>query len=301
MVRAVWQRTGFAGKTLWDWLQLLIVPLVLALAAFALNAAQADRDRQQDARQAAQERVVAEDRAREDALRGYLQQISDLITDHGLASRGAGQDVRVLASTLTTTTLRRLDRERKGALLRFLVAGDLINSTTTWIDTRDGAFGNVIRGPRISLAGADLRGVVVPRFLRRSSGPNGRGRYETVAATFSGADLRDADFRETNLEGVSLQSADLRGADFTDAGLSRTVLSFSCLSGARFARARIGEESDFRYAKGRGIDFSGARLNRVDFGQAAFADAELEGAKTRGVRLPPRDGAQRADCGGLIP
>jgi hypothetical protein len=38
------------AKTLWDWLQLLIVPLVLALGAFALNAAQSDRDREQEDR-----------------------------------------------------------------------------------------------------------------------------------------------------------------------------------------------------------------------------------------------------------
>src|SRR5689334_15074559 len=31
--------TGFAGKTLWDWLQLLIIPLVLAVAALLFNLA----------------------------------------------------------------------------------------------------------------------------------------------------------------------------------------------------------------------------------------------------------------------
>ena len=29
--------TGFETKTLWDWMELLVIPLVLALGAFVLN------------------------------------------------------------------------------------------------------------------------------------------------------------------------------------------------------------------------------------------------------------------------
>jgi hypothetical protein len=57
------------AKTLWDWLQLLVVPLVLALAAFALNAAQSDRDRRQEETRAAQERTLEEGRAARDRSR----------------------------------------------------------------------------------------------------------------------------------------------------------------------------------------------------------------------------------------
>jgi hypothetical protein len=176
-----WRWTGFHGKTLWDWLQLLIVPLVLALAAFGLNAAQADRDREQDERQARQERLIADDRAREDALRGYLQQISDLITDHKLSSagdRGAGLDVRTLARTLTVTTHRRLDSERKGLVLRFLLEGGLINWTASWVKSSKGLVPFETRGPQIPLFGADQphRGELRPcgsarcRFQRRHRG-----------------------------------------------------------------------------------------------------------------------------------
>ena len=212
MLGTVWQRTGFAGKTLWDWLQLLIVPLVLALAAFALNAAQADRDRAQDARQAAQERLAAEDGAREDTLRGYLQQVSDLITHEGLASRGADREVRTLARTLTLTTLRRLDGERKTLVVRFLLEAGLINQTSVWTKTADGLVPFPTRGPQIPLAGADVRGIVMTGLLPRSSGPNARGRFEMTTASFRAADLRGADFRAMNLVGAEFDEADLRGA-----------------------------------------------------------------------------------------
>jgi uncharacterized protein YjbI with pentapeptide repeats len=295
MLRTVWQRTGFAGKTLGDWLQLLIVPLVLALAAFALNAAQADRDREQDVRQAAQERRVAEDRAREDALRSYLQQISDLITDHGLSSashRGTGLDVRTLARTLTVTTLRRLDAERKSLVLRFLLEGDLITGTTTWLKSPDGRVPIETRLPQVSLAGADLQGVAVPRFLQRRTGPNARGQYEVVAASFQGADLRDADFRETHLNGVSLLNADLSGADFRQANLRGADFRFACISRAQFARITVGERGDDAYTvdfaavRGRDVDFSGADLTDATFVNARLTEVNLESAKTTRTRWP---------------
>jgi hypothetical protein len=67
------------GKTLWDLLQLLIVPLMLAAAAFALNAAQDSRDRKQALRsaRAGQRRRP---RARGDAAR---LPAADVRTDDG--------------------------------------------------------------------------------------------------------------------------------------------------------------------------------------------------------------------------
>ena len=32
-----WERTGFGDKTAWDWMELLIVPVVLAVGALLFN------------------------------------------------------------------------------------------------------------------------------------------------------------------------------------------------------------------------------------------------------------------------
>ena len=131
------------AKTLWDWLQLLVVPLVLALAAFALNAAQSDRDRRQEERRALQQRLLedrrsardratAEDRARED-LGTYIRQMSDLITRHGVlwARSQADANTRALARTLTLVALRRLDGPRKGLVMQFLLEEGLHHRRNT--------------------------------------------------------------------------------------------------------------------------------------------------------------------------
>ena len=51
------------AKTLWDWMGLLVVPLVLALAA-RVNATQSERDRRQEERRAEHERALKNVRAR---------------------------------------------------------------------------------------------------------------------------------------------------------------------------------------------------------------------------------------------
>jgi hypothetical protein len=297
-----WEWAGFAGsrdddrapKTLWDWLQLLIVPLVLALAAFALNAAQSDRDRRQEERRAARDRLSADDRAREDTLRTYLQQMSELITRHGLSTevgKGATPDARTLARTLTLIALRRLDGARKGLVVQFLFEADLINSTAVWEKTPRGLQRNLLLGsgpPKVSLHGADLRGAVMPSSgsLFADSGGT-EGRYRTRATVLDGADLRDADFHENFLLGVTLIAADLRGADFTGAELDGTSFDTACLSRARFVRASSGNPpADFSFSEGRGVDFSNARLNNTSFRRARLTDVKLSGASTTGTRWP---------------
>jgi uncharacterized protein YjbI with pentapeptide repeats len=298
-----WEWAGFAGsrdtdrapKTLWDWLQLLIVPLVLALAAFALNAAQTDRDRRQEERRAARDRLSAEDRAREDTLRTYLQQMSDLITRHGLQSTRQGRataNTQALARTLTLIALRRLDGTRKGLVVQFLQEADLINSTAVWEKTPRGLQRNRLLSsgpPKVSLHGADLRGAVMPSSGLTSfadfGGPG--GRYRTRAAVLDGADLRHADFHGTSLLGVTLVWADLRGANFSGAALGGTFFESACLSGARFVRASGGDPpADFSFSEGRGVDFSNARLNNTSFRRARLTDVKLSGASTTDAMWP---------------
>lgn len=72
-----------AGKTLWDWLQLLIVPLVLALGAFWLNQIQKDRDQKAAEQRAQAERAIADDNQREAAL----QMQTDPCAIHNLEMR----------------------------------------------------------------------------------------------------------------------------------------------------------------------------------------------------------------------
>lgn len=86
--------------TLWDWLDLLIVPVTIAAATTA-GAAWFTRQREQDA-----------------ALQTYLDKMSELLVDKELHEKA--DDTRVTARARTLTVLRQLDGRRKRNVLLFL-------------------------------------------------------------------------------------------------------------------------------------------------------------------------------------
>jgi len=297
------------AKTLWDWMQLLIVPLVLAMAAFALNAAQVDRDRKQQDRRAAQDRLsaersaahdraIAKDHDRESALAAYLQQMSDLMTRTGRATA----DTQTLAQTETLVVLRRLDGVRKGLVVQFLIEADLMDRGGAGESRPLPDAPHRVKscgGPRqpscrrsglsVSMSGADLREAVMPSAvggLEEAFAVSPAGRPLAPGVSFDRADLRNADFHGLTLPRVTFGSADLRGADFSDARLLWTSFFGACLSGAHFNGAEVERRADFSFSEGRGIDFSNARLARASFADATLTDVRLSGTSTTDVRWP---------------
>lgn len=286
--------TERSARTLWDWLQLLIIPLGIAVVVFALNLAQSGRDQRREDRQAGRERSIAADGRREDALRGYLQQMSELLLHRKLLRSPRGSEVRSVARILTLTVLRRLDGERKGFVLWFLTDAKLI-------DRKD---------PKVDLSRADLRGATL------------RGGPPLAEVDLSRADLRSADFRslvllhvnfhQADLRGASFRDAflswpdspqshlvgtDLRGTDFSGAYLNGVDFLFSCLTGSRFVGAYL-DRASFRNAEGEDVDFSRATLDGADFRGAKLVDVTLAGAsvtttafpdgwRSNGLALPP--------------
>jgi hypothetical protein len=123
-----WTLKPLGGKTVWDWLQLLIVPLVLVGIGLLFEMQQADRqqamEEQQQAleeRRAEAERELAEQRAQDEALQAYLDQMSSLLLEKDLRASGEESEVRTLARARTLTVLERLDPSRKTAVMQFLV------------------------------------------------------------------------------------------------------------------------------------------------------------------------------------
>jgi hypothetical protein len=57
-----WSGTGFQRKTVWDWLQLLIVPLALASAALLFNQENTRTERQIAQRRYEQDKEIADER-----------------------------------------------------------------------------------------------------------------------------------------------------------------------------------------------------------------------------------------------
>jgi len=118
-----WQRE----KTLWDWMDLLFVPLVVALGAAVFTWLTNKREREAEGnhvkaaadaeeQRAKTDRGIALDRSRETALQTYLDRMTELIKE-GLRESKEDDAKRSIARARTLTVLRQLDRERKGLLL----------------------------------------------------------------------------------------------------------------------------------------------------------------------------------------
>jgi Pentapeptide repeats (8 copies) len=169
------------AKTLWDWLQLLLVPAVLAVLAIVFNAWQSDRDHEIAAKARAQDRAIATDARLDETLRTYVSEVSALVLERGLLTSRERSGVRAVARTLTLTTLRQLDGRRKGEVMRYLAEADLLRVKRAEIT------------PIVNLEGADLRRVDLTDV------------YWSDVTIFA-ADLRDARFDGAVLEDVDLQA-----------------------------------------------------------------------------------------------
>jgi uncharacterized protein YjbI with pentapeptide repeats len=277
--RRRWGWAGFAGvpqatpqtKTLWDWLDLLVVPLALATVAYALNLAEANRDQRREDQRAEAASAIADNQRREDALAAYVQQMSGLLLAHNL-STSDGKRTMVFVRQLTLTLLPRLDGVQKGVVARFLAESKLIDDDPA---------------PQLDLTDADLSAGVLHGHYEHKvfqnanlSGADFRDA-SLVGANFHNAHLRYAVFDRANLEGVDFSGADLRDASFKRATISMADFQGACLGGARLTRARI-DNTDFTNA-GAGstdIDFSGATLSAIDLSNPVFSsdDVNLTGA-----------------------
>src|SRR5215210_1842770 len=90
-------RWGFRGKTVWDWLPIvgaLLVPLVIALGTGWITRQQAQKVENQ---RAEAERELAEQRAQDEALQAYLDQMSVLLLEKDLRTSEEDSEVRTLA------------------------------------------------------------------------------------------------------------------------------------------------------------------------------------------------------------
>ena len=115
------------AKTLWDWMQLLIIPAILVGGAYWLNESARKQEIEIAEKSAETEREIASDNRKETALQTYLDKMTELLLDKKLRESEVNSEIRAVARARTLTVLRRLDGERKGALLQFLYEADLID------------------------------------------------------------------------------------------------------------------------------------------------------------------------------
>jgi uncharacterized protein YjbI with pentapeptide repeats len=259
--RKPWTLKEFGGKPVWEWMQLLIVPLALAVIGLLFEMQQAERQRALEEQQAAledrrakAERELAEQRAQDEALQAYLDQMSGLLLEKDLRTSEEDSEVRTLARARTATVIQRLDSDRNRNVIRFLKEAGLTSKEQSSIRL---------------LAGADLRGANLEVT-------------DLSDADLSVADLSDADLSDTDLSDADLSGANLTNADLSDAYLQYAVLRSANLRGADLSGADL-SDADLSNADLSSANLSSANLSSANLGFAELPEADLRRANLRGA------------------
>ena len=293
---AITNGLGFSDKTAWNWLDVLIFPVVLVIGGlwYDRTETQRDRKREQDQekrdaehaqRQRRREELAIEKNTQAAALRAYLDQMSDLLVNQKLRECPREGVVCRLAQARTLTILLELDETRKRHPLKLIAQLDLIDRGAPILSLKnaglDGADLSEVTLIDVSLAEADLR-------RANLAGANLRG------SDLSWADLRGADLRRAILTNASLRNANLipydhvnpaqlnalhllNGSDPSDLGSATQTLS-SRLDGANLEGADL--TGAFLYR----VNLTGTQLRR-----SVLADADLRGADLTEADLTEAD------------
>jgi uncharacterized protein YjbI with pentapeptide repeats len=236
-------------RKVWDWIGLIGISAVIG----AVGVYYTYRERK------AQE-TAENQRAQDEALGAYLDQMSNLMIDKKLRHQPEGADQWRLAQARTIAVLLGLDKDRKRRALKLLYELGLIQKGNT---------------PHINLKNAGLDKADLSEITLHD-------------ACLAGADLRMSDLRGADLKGTDLSGADLRGADLSKACLAGADTSLrganllpykrdpTELSGHNINGAELGW-INLRVANLGGADLSHADLNGVHLGNAYLKDAKLRG------------------------
>ncbi len=279
------------GKSLWDWLQLLIIPLVLAVGALLFNLATTRTEQKIAAQRYKQDQLIAAkryeneqrialDKQREGLLQIYLDRMSELLLKEKLRSSAVDAEVRNVARVRTITILFQLDARRIGYVFAFLrEAGLMSNKPNSSIVSLSGADLSKINLSQANLSGASFDGA---SFDGANLGGANLSGADLSGANLSGANLDRANLSAANLSesylfganlsGADLSGAMLAGADLSAANLSKAKLSKSNLSAANLFVADLIEANLYKAI------LSGANLGKANLSRAMLAGADLSAA-----------------------
>ncbi len=203
--------TGFQNKTLWDFMSLLVVPIMLGSMALVYGSYDASRQNALENQREEAQLAIEDNRINEDILQSYFDDISGLILEHGLngedlANREVDEftEAQVLARARTLATISVLDGKRNGLLLRFLLETNLFD---------------LLHNERLSI---NLEEAILTEYdlSEVSLNKTNLSNAVLVRTNFSQAYLLDVNFQGALLQGANLQGAALFRADFSEARLT---------------------------------------------------------------------------------
>ena len=249
------------GKTLWDWMSLLGVPLSLAILGFWLQQNQRKRAEKFSEEQKARDELfaldqqkrteeiserqlkIAADETKEEVLQTYFDRVSVLLVDKNLLA---------IASKVSTIETQENECQQK------------IEADNEEHELLDSAV-NVIRARTLSILrrfeNDSKRKTSVIRFLSESH------CLGKLKLNLKGANLKDADLSGVNLKGANLRQVNLADVYLQGVNLSHADLSYVEILGAKLNKANLSHANLFK-----------ANLSRANLYLSDLSNADLSNA-----------------------
>ena len=268
-------KSMFPGKGLWDYLEMLLVPVLI----FGLTVLLERWNKNRDVVQRNESERIGQEEAKDQALRLYFDRISSILIDKQVISLAeaakklgpnykdplveSARDV-IRAQTLAILRVFAADEEKKSSVVRFLIESEILSSLT------------------VSLSGAKLSDANLgwAKLSGARLGWSNLSEANLFGANLSYANLSEADLSVANLSEARLNDANLTGADLSGANLSGAKLFSANLSGAILSEAYL-SGANLSFANLSEANFS--RANEFAYG-ANLSEADLSWANLENIK-----------------
>jgi uncharacterized protein YjbI with pentapeptide repeats len=238
-----WKRlkrwTGFGEKKGWDIFQLLFTALI---PLFLFGATQHFSTKNNE-----QQKQAATDKAQQETLVKYFDQMSEAIKTDNLLSTKPDKKAFIIAQIRTITALQSLNPDKQRAIIQFLRTTDLLNPSVSRMEA-------LTKKPKMFSHGLFYRA-------------------HMSAINLNSSDLTDADLSETDLSEANLSNAELSGAYLRFTNLRSTNLSGAYLNNANLSNVDLSK-----------ANLSNTHLNNADLSNADLSNADLSNANLTRMR-----------------
>lgn len=199
-----------------------------------------------------QKRKDTEERNRQEALKDYLKQMTQLLVNQNLSQQSSGSAEVKAARALTLSVLRELDLERRKHLIDFLYEAELIQYRC------NGASPSLLKGANLSEL--DLSGV----YLEKA---------DLTETNLKNAKLINAKLFEADLSQANLDGADLSEAKLTKAKFNHTYLCETKLNKAYLVKATLIQSS---FLKLKDTDLSEVNFCKAKYDDETFFPSDFD-------------------------
>jgi uncharacterized protein YjbI with pentapeptide repeats len=216
---------GFSYRTLWDWLELFIIPIFISLGVLSFGALEKENLLRKEI-----------ERQRQETLSNSVDTLFSILFEKNNSLIPVGDKFSAIRS-LILITLRQLDNRRKAELLQVLYELQLINLIPK-VDLKGANF-NFIDLQSAPLCDANLSGSYFEKSNLRNA-----NLQNTI---FIGVVFTNSDFRSSKLDGTDFSYSELKGANFSNCDLRNSIFDYSDICKAKLRGAKFTTEQKLKY------------------------------------------------------